>query len=204
MGSPPVERLTGQQLEFVRLYIARGCTNAAQCYQDAYPNSKAKRTTLSADATMLLRVPAVARVVAAHKAEKTRRLAEVAREQLVTKETMGRLLARIALADIRNYVEWDGAGLRLIPSGELTEAQAAAIESVEQRPDGTIKFKLGSKAQAARAFAELAGWLSGTPDKAAPVDEAKRREARQILLDELAALAKPAPLVIDQDGGDAS
>lgn len=42
-------------------------------------------------------------------------------------------IARVGFSDIRDYVRWDETGALFIPSDELTEDQAAAIQSIKVR-----------------------------------------------------------------------
>jgi hypothetical protein len=61
---------------------------------------------------------------------------------------------------MRNYMTWGPAGVRLKPSSELTEEQAAAIESVTDTRTavgGTTKVTLHSKPKAMELGAKLLG-----------------------------------------------
>lgn len=66
-------------------------------------------------------------------------------------------LVRIATADIRDYVTWEGNDVRVKSSDELTDEQAYCIESVQQHETQHtkyIKLKLHSKVKALDALAK--------------------------------------------------
>lgn len=57
-------------------------------------------------------------------------------------------IARIAFADLRDVMDWDGDSVTLKASSELTDAQAAAVCEVTQtitKDGGTLRLKLHSK-----------------------------------------------------------
>lgn len=57
-------------------------------------------------------------------------------------------LAKLARSNMREYVEWDAARVRLKPSAGLTDDAAAAVAEISQTETehgGTIKFKLHDK-----------------------------------------------------------
>ena len=61
--------------------------------------------------------------------------------------------ARIAFADIRDIVQVAGGKVTITDTADLTDAQAAAIESIQQTKDGGIRIKLASKIAALDALA---------------------------------------------------
>jgi phage terminase small subunit len=68
---------------------------------------------------------------------------------------------------MRNYMTWGPAGVRLKPSSELTEEQAAAIESVTDTRTavgGTTKVTLHSKTKAIELGAKILKMVSDKPD----------------------------------------
>ena len=62
-------------------------------------------------------------------------------------------------ADMRNYMSWGPAGVVMRPVSELTEEQAAAVESVTDTRNalgvGTVKLTLHNKLKAAELGARL-------------------------------------------------
>jgi len=57
-------------------------------------------------------------------------------------------LAKLALSDMRSFVEWGASGVKLIDSTELSEEDTACIAEVSEtvtKDGGSIKFKLHDK-----------------------------------------------------------
>ena len=75
-------------------------------------------------------------------------------------------LARIGYADIRKVVEWDAESVRLRPSSELTEAEAAGVAEVSEvlGKEGVrgVRMKMHPKPEALGVLARLLA-----PEKAA-------------------------------------
>ena len=61
-------------------------------------------------------------------------------------------LARIAFADIRDFVSWDDAGVRLRPSAELTAEQTACVAEIVETAGKGVRVKLHGKIQALSAL----------------------------------------------------
>ncbi len=72
-------------------------------------------------------------------------------------------LARIAFADIRDFVRWDASGLRLLDSDALTPGQAACVAEVVETSGRGVRVKLHGKLPALAALSRhVAGRESAT------------------------------------------
>lgn len=142
--------LTAKRARFVEEYLVD--LNAAQ----AAIRAGYSRKTAREQGCQLLRTPEIAAAVAAGRKALERR-AEVTADEVI------RGLARIARADMRDYASWADGELTIVPSGQLTDDQAAAVSEVSIDRHGRIKLKLHSKAAAwvtlARHFGLLADRL---------------------------------------------
>ena len=78
----------------------------------------------------------------------------------ITQEWVLQEIARVAFADMSQFVEWTPDGIKIIDSAELTKDQLAAISevSVEVTENGRIVcIKLHDKAKALELLLRLAG-----------------------------------------------
>jgi phage terminase small subunit len=145
-----VSGLTPKQDRFVQEYLAD--PNGAAAYRRAYPSCKSDRAAEAA-ASRLLRNVKVAAAIAAGQAARAERTQ-------VTADRVVQELARVAFADARRLMTWGPDGVRLRPSGELTEAEAAAVESVAEtttNAGGSVKLKTHSKVAALKLLGEHLG-----------------------------------------------
>ena len=88
--------------------------------------------------------------------------AAIAQRLDVTAERVYREYARIVFADPRNLMTWGPDGVRLRPSEELTEDEAAAVAEVSEttsKDGGTIRLKMHSKQPALHDLATILGML---------------------------------------------
>jgi phage terminase small subunit len=141
------DELNARQKRFVAEYLASGRAKEAALragYTKRHP---------SVAAGSLLRNPLVAAAIAKGRAEITEKLhVDAAR---VIEE-----FARLAFADLADYVEWGPDGLRLKPQSELGKhASAALIELVERKNKrGTrLTVKLNAKLKALEALGKYLG-----------------------------------------------
>lgn len=92
-------------------------------------------------------------------------------------------LARIAFGDPREAMSWGPDGVRLLPSEELGEEQAASIAEVCESSKGTPKLKRHDKVKALELLGKHLGLftskveLSATTDLALAINDARRRVA---------------------------
>ena len=87
----------------------------------------------------------------------------------VTADRVVKELARVAFADMRNYVEWSKYGMWLKDSKTLSPDDTAAVTEVSEfnTPKGrTVSFKLGHKDSALKLLAQHTGVLGGEGDTA--------------------------------------
>jgi phage terminase small subunit len=87
---------------------------------------------------------------------------KIAEKYDLTEENIFKHTGSIATSDIRDFVKWGPGGVTLKGSGELTEAQALAVEEVSEtqtKDGGTVKFKLHSKTRGIEIGAKLLGML---------------------------------------------
>ena len=82
----------------------------------------------------------------------------------VTRDRIVDELARIAFADIRDFVRWDAGGLRLLDSDALTSGQAACVAEVVETSGRGVRVKLHGKLA---ALAALSRHLAGREPAAA-------------------------------------
>lgn len=88
--------------------------------------------------------------------------AQLARSQRtqVTADRVVRELARIAFADVRALFQWGPDGVKLLKSADLTDDQAAAVESVAEsvtQGGGSLKLKTHSKVAALQLLGKHLG-----------------------------------------------
>ena len=126
--------LTPRQARFVEEYLID--LNGTQAAIRAGYSAK----TAYSLAERLLRNVEVQRSVQEAKARRSART-EITADAVLTE------IARIAFADPRAVMEWGPNGVRLRPSGELTDAEAAIVESIAETKEG-MKIKLASKLDA--------------------------------------------------------
>lgn len=134
---------------FVREYLID--RNGVQAYIRA--GYKARGHAAEANASRLLRNAEVAAAIAAAEAERARRT-EITADRVIQE------LARIGLADPRRLMKWGPAGVKLLDSAAITEADAAAVESVSQtitESGETIRLKCHSKPAALKLLGEHLG-----------------------------------------------
>jgi phage terminase small subunit len=81
----------------------------------------------------------------------------------VTADRVVKELARVAFADMRNFVEWGPDSITLKESSELSQDDSAAVtevsETSERRGVKTLKFKLAHKDSALKVLAQHTGVL---------------------------------------------
>lgn len=132
--------LSDRQCRFVEEYLID--LNATQAAARAGYNPRG--------GWLLLKRPAVRAAVAAAMAARSRR----------TEITADRVLdeyARIAFADPRRFVSWDGGGVTLRPSADLTDDEAGAVAEVVDGGRGAARVKLYDKITALAAIARHLG-----------------------------------------------
>lgn len=110
--------LTPKHQRFVDEYLVD--LNASAAYRRAGYASK----NADVDGPKLLGNPGIAAAVEEQLAARAARVE-------VTQDDVVRQLMAIAFGDLRDVVEWDGEGVRLRPSAELTPAQAATLREIE-------------------------------------------------------------------------
>lgn len=183
--------LTPQQQAFVTAYLDGGMKNAAEAYRVAYPTSrKWKAVRVADEASALLSHPGIVPIVAQARAKAAAHLAQAIDRFAVSKERISRELARMAFADARRLFEWDADGVKIKPSDDLSDDEAAAVVEVSHTvtdKGGTIRVKLGDKRQALMDLAKLHGHIIDRKD----VRVIKNVE--DLSDEELAALAQSKP-----------
>lgn len=87
---------------------------------------------------------------------------ELAERTMVTAEKVRIELARHAFTNMRDFVKWGPGGVKLRPSEELAEDDAAAVTEVSEsfgENGRTLKFKLGHKDSALKLLAQHTGLI---------------------------------------------
>lgn len=160
--------MTDRQRRFVAEYLI-DCNAAGAAVRAGYSARGARQR-----AHALLQTHAVRSAV--EKAMKERE-----ERTRITQDRIVEELARIAFGDPREAVTWGPDGVRLVPSGELTEEQAAGIAEVAESTRGTPKLKRHDKVKALELLGKHLGMfaskteLSGNVDLAAAIKEARKR-----------------------------
>ena len=151
-------RLTDRQRRFVEEYLV-DCNAAAAAARAGYSEKSAAVT-----GPRLRGLPHVRRAVEAAMAERSRRLG-------ITQDRVVLELARLAFADMRDFVAWGEGGVRLRPSEALTEDQAACVSEIVETPGKGVRVKLYGKTQALSALARHLGSrpAAGEAEAARPV-----------------------------------
>lgn len=135
--------------------LAAGLSQA-EAYRQAYPKAQAwkdetvwsKASTLAKDEKVQARVQALR--------DKAADANEVTIERIVAE------VVKVAFANQRDLMQWGPQGVKLRPSDELTDEQAAAVSEVSESisaTGGSLKLKTHDKLGALRFLAELKGFL---------------------------------------------
>lgn len=135
--------------------IASGLSQA-EAYRQAYPKSQAWKdeTVWSKASTMAKDEKVQARVDELR--SKAAEANEVSIERIVAE------VVKVAFANQRDLMNWGPSGVKLRPSHELTDEQAAAVSEVSETIStngGSLKLKTHDKLGALRFLAELKGYL---------------------------------------------
>lgn len=155
--------MTGKQAAFLRFYIEGGMTNATEAYRKAY-NVRAGTSAISIgrNAGRLLQNTAIAPQVEAAKMELAEKTAKAAQQYVVTKDRISHALACMAFADPRSFYDWQASGMELRPSSDLTDNQAAAVQSVSSavtKYGRSLKVELADRRGALMDLAKLHGHI---------------------------------------------
>ncbi|WP_428563420.1 MAG: terminase small subunit [Solidesulfovibrio sp. DCME] len=144
------KRLTDRQRRFVEEYLVDLKAGAA-AIRAGYSEKSAE--TLGA---RLRNLPHVRDAIEAAMTRRSRRTG-------ITQDRVVAELARIAFADIRDFVDWDESGVTLRAARELGPQQTACVAEIVETPGKGLRIKLHGKPQ---ALAALSRHL-GTRDKPA-------------------------------------
>lgn len=154
--------MTGKQRAFIAAYIASGMNNAAGAYRTAYPASKSSPQCQSQEAQRLLANPAIALRIEEARLAADAAQAKIAARYVVTKERISAALAAMAFADPREFYAWTDGEVALKPSADLTDTQAAAVQSVSSavtKYGRTLKVELADRRGALMDLAKLHGHI---------------------------------------------
>ena len=148
------QRLTDRQRRFVEEYLV-DCNATAAAVRAGYSEKSAR------DAGPRLRgLPHVRQAIEAAMAERSQRLG-------ITQDRVVVELARLAFADMRDFVAWGEGGVRLRPSDTLTADQAACVSEIVETPGKGVRVKLYGKTQALSALSRHLGTRPGTGEEEA-------------------------------------
>jgi len=142
-----LRELSARQRLFVESYLADGDATAA-ALKAGYC-----RTQAAKEGRRLRRLPQVEKALAAGLRAKA--LRERVNESQVRQE-----LARIAFADISEFLSWDDEGVHLRPMDELTADQTACVAEIVEgagKTGKTLRVKLHGKLAALAALSRLFG-----------------------------------------------
>ncbi len=167
-------RLTDRQQRFVEEYLVDLCPGPA-AVRAGYGQKSAARVGR--------RLRGLAPVRAAIEAAMARRSERLG----ITQDRVVAELARIAFADIREFVDWDGDGVTVRASRELGPEQTACVAEIVESAGKTgkgVRIKLHGKIQALAALARHLG--HDGPEREAPADQ-----PRQVTV--VTCVPEPAP-----------
>ncbi len=108
--------------------------------------------------------------------EIVRRLKQYGDNNEILKQRVIRQLNNLAFSDIRDYLEYSDAGIKLKPSNELTKDQAYAIVEVKERTNkygNTVTFKLAQKERSLELLSKHLGILNEPSINNMPLKENK-------------------------------
>lgn len=163
---PQKGKPTDRDLAFVKEYLSNGRI-ANTAYEKAI--GKGKNTKLSANnlAQKMLKRPGVKALIMQAESKELAKVEEVMGRYAITRERVMDELAKIAFADLRDTVEWDGEGnVTIKASSEITDAAAAAIAEIDNQkgPMGSkTKLKNYDKLKALMDLAKIAGIIEDKP-----------------------------------------
>ena len=140
--------LTDQQRRFVEEYLV-DCNATLAAGRAGYSARSARQA-----GARLRALPHVRRAVEAAMAARSDRLG-VSQDRVVLE------LARLAFADMRDFASWGDGCVRLRPSEELTEDQAACVSEIVETPGKGVRVKLFGKQPALAALARHLGSREG-------------------------------------------
>lgn len=133
-----------------------GGLSQAEAYRQAYPKArKWKDEAVYSRASALAATSKVQQRVQDLR-EKAADANEVTIERIVAE------VVKVAFANQRDLMQWGPQGVKLRPSDELTDEQAAAVSEVSESisaTGGSLKLKTHDKLGALRFLAELKGFL---------------------------------------------
>jgi phage terminase small subunit len=155
--------MTGKQRRFADEYIKAGMVNAAEAYRNAYNvRSTTSAQAVNVSAQKLLNNPSIAPIIAAAREKLAEATAKAAQQYVVTKDRISHALACMAFADPRSFYDWQASGMELKPSQDLTDNQAAAVQSVSSsvtKYGRSLKVELGDRRGALMDLAKLHGHI---------------------------------------------
>jgi phage terminase small subunit len=155
--------MTGKQRRFADEYIKAGMTNAADAYRIAYNVRPGTSTqAISTQAAKYLAHPSIAPVIADARRKLEEATAKAAQQYVVTKDRISHALACMAFADPRSFYDWQASGMELKPSQDLTDNQAAAVQSVSSsvtKYGRSLKVELADRRGALMDLAKLHGHI---------------------------------------------
>ncbi len=188
-------KLTPKQEAFCLAYMEAG--SPSEAYRRAYDASRMKHTVIQVKAAEVLRHPAVAARVKELQVEQERRMHE--RFEL-TRERICAEYAKIAYANMLDYVTVQEDGTAYVDLSRLTREQAAAISEItvdeytegrgdQARPVKRTKLKLHPKLGALDSAAKVIGIYVNknehTGKDGAPLvgEDASPRQLARVMLD---------------------
>ena len=142
------QTLTDQQRRVVEEYLV-DCNATLAAGRAGYSARSARQA-----GARLRALPHVRRAVEAAMAARSDRLG-VSQDRVVLE------LARLAFADMRDFASWGDGCVRLRPSEELTEDQAACVSEIVETPGKGVRVKLFGKQPALAALARHLGARDG-------------------------------------------
>lgn len=169
-----MQKLTNKQRLFIENYINNGM-NASQAALSAGYSKK----TAAAIGFENLKKPRIQKAIQG-------RIKELLNDtELLTMQWLTQVKS-IAMFDLRKAAEWHGRDVRLIPSDEIDDLTAAAIQEVsttETENGGSVKIKAESKIKALELIGKYLAILNENPPdyengipNAQQLDAEKRRE----------------------------
>ena len=152
---------------FVGEFLKNG-RNASAAFRVAYPHLTFEKMKLVTAAAAQKRKPAIAAAISIADGKTRQKLAKVMDRYAVTQERITEEMAKIAFANVDDFVTWDNDGVAVKSSADLTDATKAAISEVSEtrneKTGTTVKVKAYDKLAALQTLAKTLGMMTDKVD----------------------------------------
>lgn len=150
---------TDRQRRFVKQYLTNG-RNKVQAYLKASPRAKRagqSKNNLEVKARKMLNSVGVQFMLDQASDMKSTEVGAVLKRYAIDEARIAEELAKIALSDPTQVMSWDGTGVQIKPSHELSDDVKGTIAEVRASKDGPPVVKQHDKIQALLGLAKALG-----------------------------------------------